>query len=120
MEVVLYLQKITAILADGADVGVRATPDPVPSMALFVRSDHYRFVQRGVPSVFLFNGVSGDGREGFDAFMAQHYHRPSDEVGLPIRWQDAARFTDLSESLVRRIADAPEAPMWNEGAVFAP
>ena len=106
--------------AAAAEVGVRATPDPMPSMALFVRSDHYRFVQRGVPSVFLFNGVSDDGREGFDAFMAQHYHRPSDEVGLPIRWQDAARFTDLSESLVRRIADAPEAPTWNEGAVFAP
>ncbi len=106
--------------AAAAEVGVTSTPDPVPSMALFVRSDHYRFVQRGVPSVFLFNGMSGDGRDGFDAFMDQHYHRPSDEVSLPIRWQDAARFRDLSESLVRRIADAPEAPTWNEDAVFAP
>ncbi|MEM0929994.1 MAG: M20/M25/M40 family metallo-hydrolase [Pseudomonadota bacterium] len=106
--------------AAAAAVGVVATPDPVPSMSLFVRSDHYRFVQRGVPSVFLFNGMSGSGRAGFDAFMDEHYHRPSDQADLPIRWQDAARFTDLSEDLVRRIADAPEAPTWNEGAVFAP
>ncbi|MEO1657809.1 MAG: M28 family peptidase [Pseudomonadota bacterium] len=106
--------------AAAARVGVVATPDPVPSMSLFVRSDHYRFVQRGVPSVFLFNGMSGNGREGFDAFMDEHYHQPSDQADLPIRWQDAARFADLSVDLIRRIADAPEPPTWNEGAVFAP
>ncbi|MEM7740225.1 MAG: M28 family peptidase [Pseudomonadota bacterium] len=103
-----------------ARFGVVATPDPVPGMSLFVRSDHYRFVQRGVPSVFLFNGMSGDGQEGFNAFMDEHYHKPSDDVHLPIRWHDAARFSHLAEDLVRRIADAPEAPTWNDGAVFAP
>ncbi|MEO1042794.1 MAG: M20/M25/M40 family metallo-hydrolase [Pseudomonadota bacterium] len=106
--------------AAAAGVGVVATPDPVPSMSLFVRSDHYRFVQRGIPSVFLFNGMTGDEGQGFQAFMDEHYHQPSDDVHLPIRWHDAARFTDLAEDLIRRIADAPEAPTWNEGAVFAP
>ncbi|MEM9810145.1 MAG: M20/M25/M40 family metallo-hydrolase [Pseudomonadota bacterium] len=101
-----------------AEVGLVATPDPLPELSLFVRSDHYRFVQRGVPSVFLFNGMAGEGREAFQAFMRNHYHKPSDQVDLPINWSDAATFTELSVGLIRRVADAETAPTWNEGSPF--
>ena len=37
-------------------LGVTMSPDPDPSQGIFVRSDHYRFVQQGIPSVFLWPG----------------------------------------------------------------
>ena len=36
-------------------------PDPLPEEGLFTRSDHYRFVQQGVPSVFLMTGFANGG-----------------------------------------------------------
>ena len=41
--------------------GVDLTPDQNPDQAFFVRSDHYRFVEKGIPSVFLWPGQKGDG-----------------------------------------------------------
>ncbi|MEL6872630.1 MAG: M28 family peptidase [Pseudomonadota bacterium] len=101
-------------------VGLVATEDPVPEMSLFVRSDHYRFVQEGIPALFLFNGMTDEGLEGFRAFMRTHYHRPSDEVSLKLNWRDAAKLTRMTTDLVERIANDPERPTWNEGVVFAP
>lgn len=115
-----YSSLQTPLQEAAAEVGVVSTPDPLPELSLFVRSDHYRFVQEGIPSLFLFNGMAGEGKANFEAFMATHYHKPSDEVALPINWKDAARFTDLTHGLVKRIADDPERPRWNAGVVFAP
>lgn len=105
--------------AAAAEEDLVATPDPLPELSLFVRSDHYRFVQEGIPSLFLFNGMAGEGKANFEAFMATHYHKPSDEIDLPINWADAATFARLTEDLVSRIANAPERPRWNDGVVFA-
>jgi len=103
-----------------AAVGLVSSPDPLPELSLFVRSDHYRFVQEGIPALFLFNGMSGEGKENFQAFMSTHYHRVSDQVDLPINWQDGAKLTRLTIDLVIRIANDPERPTWNPGVVFAP
>ena len=45
-----------------ADAGASFSPDPMPEQGLFVRSDHYRFVQQGIPSVFLWPGPVGAGQ----------------------------------------------------------
>lgn len=104
--------------------GVTLTPDPFPAEGLFTRSDHYEFVKVGIPSVALATGVKGPGREAIAAFLAQHYHRPSDEIGLPIRWDAAAKFARINYLIAREIADSPQAPKWYSdsffGSVFAP
>ncbi|NNU16776.1 M20/M25/M40 family metallo-hydrolase [Parvularcula sp. ZS-1/3] len=105
--------------AAAAEVDLYASPDPVPQMSLFVRSDHYRFVQEGIPSLFLFSGMEGENLQNFQTFMQTHYHKPSDDMDLPINWKDAAKFTTLTADLVTRIANDPERPTWNEGVVFA-
>lgn len=106
--------------AAAAEFGLKATPDPLPELSLFVRSDHYRFVQEGIPSLFMFNGMEGEGKANFEKFMATHYHKPSDEIDLPINWKDGAIFTKITADVVSRIANADEKPSWNEGVVFAP
>ncbi|MES2054926.1 MAG: M28 family metallopeptidase [Pseudomonadota bacterium] len=101
-----------------AGVGVTMSPDPDPSQAIFVRSDHYRFVQQGIPSVFLWPGQAGGGKVAWAKFFADNYHQPSDEVSLPIDWAQGIRFVDANYAIAREIADGDDRPRWNKGDFF--
>lgn len=102
-----------------ASVGVGVGIDPMPEQGFFVRSDHYRFVQQGVPSVFLWPGMGGIGKAAFERFLASRYHRPSDEVTNPeILWDQGVRFIDANYAIAREIADADARPAWKKGDVF--
>jgi hypothetical protein len=99
--------------------GVDLSPDPAPEEGIFVRSDHFRFVQQGIPSVFLWPGQKGLGKAGFAAFMSKCYHRPCDELAtLEIDWSQGPRFVDVNYRIAREIADGAEAPVWNKGDYF--
>lgn len=106
------------VKAAAEEMGLALTPDPFPEEGIFTRSDHFRFVEQGVPSIFLFSGVAGDGREIFADFLKNHYHKPSDDLSLPIDYAAAAKFAELNADIVRRIADADDPPRWNEGDFF--
>lgn len=103
-----------------AEAGAAFSPDPMPEQGLFVRSDHYRFVQQGIPSVFLWPGTKGPGKAATDEFFANHYHQASDELDqIPvIDWSSGVRFIDVNYQIARNIADAPERPRWNKGDFF--
>jgi Zn-dependent M28 family amino/carboxypeptidase len=103
-----------------AQIGVGVGGDPRPDEAFFVRSDHYRFVQQGIPSVFLWPGEKGPGKAATDAFLSTHYHQPSDDlVQQPaIDWESGARFVDVNYRIAREIADADQKPMWKKGDFF--
>ena len=103
-----------------AGMGVKLTPDPLPEEGLFTRSDHYKFVREGIPSVFLMTGFEGQGAEKFRGFLATNYHQPSDDLKQPIDWQAGARFAEINYRIAREIADAPQAPRWNSDTFFAP
>ncbi len=100
------------------DLGVPFSPDPMPDQGIFTRSDHYRFVQQGVPSVFLWPGQKGAGKAAVEEFFAKHYHQASDEVSLPINWQSGVRFIEVNYAIARAIADADQRPAWNKGDFF--
>lgn len=130
MPVLLY--RFTDVIAFGAEAstlgpivaesaakaGIRLSPDPLPEEGLFTRSDHYRFVQQGVPSVFLMTGFEGPGEKAFKDFLATHYHKPSDDLKLPIDWQAGAKFAEVNYHIIRGIADATEQPRWYAGNLF--
>jgi len=99
-------------------VGVTLSPDPIPEQGIFVRSDHFRFVQKGVPSVFLWPGAKGPGKAAIDRFLSTNYHRPSDDLAQPILWDQGVRFVDVNYRIAREIADAAERPVWNKGDYF--
>lgn len=101
-----------------ARMGVALSPDPLPQEGLFTRSDHYKFVLQGIPSVFLMTGFANGGRERFTDFLAHHYHSPSDDLSLPIDWRAGARFARLNYLIAREIADGAEAPRWYRGSFF--
>jgi hypothetical protein len=103
-----------------AGIGVTISADPLPDEGLFVRSDHYRFVQQGVPSVFLWPGAGGPGKAAIDAFMKDHYHKPSDDLAQdpPIDWESGVRFIEVNYRIAREIADGDQRPVWNKGDFF--
>ncbi len=99
-------------------MGIKLSPDPIPEQGLFTRSDHYAFVQQGVPAVFLFTGFENGGKEAFETFLAKNYHRPSDEIALPIDYESAARFADLNARIAASIAAEKKSPAWKAGDFF--
>lgn len=132
LDMPVMLHEFTDIVAFGAersslgeiveralgDAGVTLSPDPLPEQGIFTRSDHYRFVEQGVPSIFLWPGFANGGEAAIGEFLAKHYHKPSDEISLPIFWDDAARFADVNYKIAREIADSEARPTWNEGDFF--
>lgn len=112
-----------AVQAAADEAGVGLTPDPFPEQNIFVRSDHYRFVQQGIPAIFLVTGPSS--RDGvtdtlpiFEGFLKEHYHRPSDDLNLPINFDAAARFTRINARIGQILANQSERPAWHEGDFF--
>lgn len=132
LDMPLVLYPFTDVIAFGAErstlgemvrraassMGVALSPDPMPEERLFTRSDHYSFVEQGVPSVFLVTGFADGGGEIFKDFLRTHYHKPSDEIDLAIDYEAAARFAELNYLIAREITDAPQAPRWRPGDFF--
>jgi Zn-dependent M28 family amino/carboxypeptidase len=107
---------IVARAVQGA--GVKLSPDPIPEEGLFTRSDHYSFVKKGVPAVFLVTGYAGEGKARSEDFLKNHYHQVSDDLRLPVRWDAAAKFARVNYLIARELADGAEAPRWYEGSFF--
>lgn len=107
-----------AVARAAGRVGVALSPDPLPDEGLFTRSDHYRFVEQGVPSVFLMTGFKNGGEKGFKDFLATHYHKPGDDLNQPIDYKAAARFALVNYEIARELANAPARPTWNKGDFF--
>jgi hypothetical protein len=130
MPVLLYpFKDVTAFGADhstigatvveaGRTMGISVSPDPMPQEALFTRSDHYRFVRRGVPAVLLMTGYANGGKPYWDAFLAKIYHSPQDDLTQTIDWDAGARYALLNYRIARSMADAPQRPMWLQGDYF--
>lgn len=109
--------------------GISSSPDPMPQEALFTRSDHYTLVKQGVPAVFLMTGFQSqeEGEDGgaiWQQFLAEHYHRPTDEVSTlteiygGIRYDAAATFANVNFEIGKIIANGEEPPQWNEDSYF--
>jgi len=101
-----------------ARMGVRLSPDPLPEEGLFTRSDHYKFVRAGVPSVFLMTGFAGNGRREFRNFLDTRYHSPRDDLSQAFDWAAGAKFARLNYLIAREIADGAEAPLWYADSFF--
>ena len=108
-----------AVARAAASAGVKSSPDPMPEQGIFTRSDHYSFVKEGVPGVFLVTGFANGGQKAFAEYLQKHYHRPSDDLKLPIDWNAAARFARINHLILRDVADAPQRPLWYGDSLFS-
>jgi hypothetical protein len=114
-----------AALAASRAAGLLLSPDPEPELVLFVRSDQYSFVKRGIPAIFTgegFRDAHGNtavNEAASNQWAAERYHQPSDEW-LP-SYHGTLTLPELRfETLLGlAVADADTRPQWNPGDVFA-
>jgi hypothetical protein len=133
----LFLYPLADVIAFGAEnssldsvvrraaarVGFALSPDPMPVENLFVRSDQYSFVRRGVPAVFLVPGFRStdpgvDGGRAFAEFLQRNYHLPSDDLTRPMDLASAERFIRANIVIGYEVASNPEPPRWKPGNFF--
>ncbi len=102
-------------------MGIRIQPDLEPERNLLRRSDHYSFMQIGVPSVgFIFGYEKGSPEEAvYRRWYAERYHSPADDLKQPYDKAAAAKFNDFFDRLVETLADDNERPAWKPGSKFA-
>jgi Zn-dependent M28 family amino/carboxypeptidase len=102
-------------------MGIRIQADPEPERNLLRRSDHYSFMQIGVPSTgFIFGYEKGSPEETvYRHWYAERYHSPADDIQQPWDPPAAAKFNDFFNNLVVELANAAERPHWKPGSSFA-
>ena len=110
---------VARTIADAAaSMDVKVSPDPMPEEAIFVRSDHYRFVTRGVPAILLMTGFANGGAPIWKDFLANTYHKVNDDLSQHILWDQGARYAELNYRISRALADADQRPLWYRGDYF--
>ena len=102
----------------GMDIGT----DPIPEQVLFIRSDHYSFVQQGVPALFIKSGFeTGDDRDGGDlntAFRRERYHTPADEIDQGFDYDAGVSHAQVNFLTGYKVAMDDERPTWHPGDFF--
>ena len=101
-------------------------PEPTPEKGYYYRSDHFNLARRGVPMLYVKSGIDvvgkGEtyGRQWAADYVAQRYHKPSDEFDPT--WdvsgvlEDLALYFDVGYRLARDTAF----PAWYPGNEFRP
>jgi Zn-dependent M28 family amino/carboxypeptidase len=100
--------------------GVAVLSDPEPKRNLFIRSDQYSFIRRGIPSLALMVGYAkGSPQEAtMFAWLKRRYHAPSDDLDQPVDRAAAGAFDALVAKLITRVADRDDRPRWNDSSFF--
>jgi hypothetical protein len=99
---------------------VEVQDDPEPARNIFVRSDQYSFIRRGIPSVKVDVGYKKGSPEHKieQAWLKTRYHAPSDDLRQPVDLKAAADFNRAVTALVTEIANAPARPQWKRESFF--
>lgn len=137
MDMPLFIVPITKLVAYGAEhssldavaseaaaaEGFTLVPDPIPEENIFIRSDQYSFVRKGVPAIYLDSTYDesepDDGsKAAFEEHRRNHYHRPSDDLSRPLDMEAVVRFTRTNARIGRAIGNDDTRPTWNEGDFF--
>ncbi|MGZ9100046.1 MAG: M28 family metallopeptidase [Brevundimonas sp.] len=92
-------------------------PDPAPQAGGFYRSDHFPLAKKGVPALFGAAGFTGHNEASRD-YVANRYHKPSDEWTSDWVMDAAAVDVDLLYAVGRDLADSGDWPEWTPGAEF--
>ena len=112
-----------AVQQAASQTGFTVSPDPFPEEGLFVRSDQFSFVKKGVPAIFVDVGVKStqtgvDGLALLKQWLVTVYHSPKDDLTQPIQYATGVRFARFLFRLGYGIAIDPQRPQWNKNDFF--
>jgi hypothetical protein len=106
--------------AVATSLGVLPRPDPVPERNVFIRSDQYSFIRRGIPSLMMMVGFDKGSPEEqiVMRWLKERYHAPSDDVNQPVDKTSAGEFDNLVAKLLERVANRESRPRWKDTSFF--
>jgi hypothetical protein len=109
-----------AVRAAAKAQGVDVQTDREPEQNRFIRSDQYSFIRRGIPSLaFKFGYEFGSPEEKIRRdWVRDVYHKPNDDLTQKVDVDAAATFDRVIGGLLRRVADDPVRPSWNDTSFF--
>ncbi|HEX2123375.1 MAG TPA: M20/M25/M40 family metallo-hydrolase, partial [Thermoanaerobaculia bacterium] len=105
------------------EMGVELSADPTPEEVVFVRSDQYPFVRRGIPAIFVTMGRKAvdpnvDMAEEVRRWRVTRYHSPQDDLSQPIDYSAALKLVELDFRLGLAAANRDARPRWKPGDFF--
>lgn len=98
-----------------APFGINVIPDPIPDEKVFLRSDHYSFVERGIPALMLKGAPAGDKEvwmKRMEEWRKTDYHLPSDTIQPNWVWEGPETVAEVMAILGWRISESPTMPNW--------
>jgi Peptidase family M28 len=110
--------------ADASDaaesLGITPQRDPEPKRNVFIRSDQYSFIRRGIPSLALKVGFDKGSPEEkiVKQWLTERYHAPSDDGNQPVDKKAAGTFDLLVTKLLERVANRETRPRWKDTSFF--
>ena len=112
-----------AMLGDVAQAfEVNVIPDPMPDEKVFYRSDHFSFVERGVPALMLLGAPAGDKEiwmKRIKDWEKTDYHQPGDTIQPGWAWEGPERVAEVMAILGWRISEGDKMPNWLSTSRFA-
>jgi len=99
---------------------VEVQDDPQPQRNVFIRSDQYSFIRKGVPSLMMaFGSVKGSKEEEIGKqWLTNRYHAPSDDLNQPVDKKAAGQYNRLMMTLAEAVANRPARPKWKADSFF--
>jgi len=111
-------------IAVAKEQGRTMLPEKFPEYGSYYRSDHFEFAKVGVPAYYAESGTLFEGRPPefgeklIQDYIANDYHKPSDEVKPTWTFEGAAQDAEFLFEVGRRIANADTWPEWRPGNEF--
>ena len=96
-------------------MGIEVRPDLEPERNLLRRTDHWPFIERGVPAVsflFGFDAADTDAAARYRDWYENRYHAPQDDMTTPIDFEAQAKFHRFYFALTEAVANADAKPEW--------
>jgi hypothetical protein len=100
------------------------SPDPFPEQVVFIRSDHYSFIKKGIPALFIKSGFKTIPEDIVDRSLVDvdwrktHYHMPQDDIKQDFNFDAATTHVKINYLIGKMVVNDFKAPTWNSGDFF--
>jgi hypothetical protein len=106
-----------------AHLGLKIGPDPMPEQVLFIRSDHFSFIRKGIPALFIKSGFETgnpklDGREINMGYRQNIYHTPQDDMSQNFDFNAGVKHAHTHFLIGYIVGNQSQRPQWNPGDFF--
>ncbi|CAN5569116.1 M20/M25/M40 family metallo-hydrolase [soil metagenome] len=114
----------TQVEKAAATLNLKISPDPFPEQVVFIRSDHYSFIRKGIPSLFIKSGFMTVPEDQTDrsktdvGWRSTIYHTPQDDMSQPFDFNAAAMHVKVNFLIGHYLGYDPNRPTWNKGDFF--